>query len=480
MASAPDPHDSAKPDPPPHPPDPPSAKPAALSTPVHHPHTTHQHTPRQRSFVLSDSKVQLVKAAKDSESSPDIVGLDKESAKHHFEKLETKLLEKLDEDQAQVVYSKPRPVFQFSDAMPTVKSAIANMIEDDFTKCFQSRQPERWNWNFYLFPIWAVGVVVRYGILFPLRLLALVTGFLSFVIAFTAVRNTVRDVKRRQQYERSLISFCCGVFVMSWSGVIKYHGTRPPRRANQVFVANHTSMIDFIILQQMASYATVGQHHPGWVGWCQDNLLACLGCIWFDRKAAEDRATVSRLLKEHIAKADNNPLLIFPEGTCVNNEYCCMFKRGSFELGATVYPVAIKYNKIFVDAFWNSRQQSFAQHLFHLMTSWCVVCDVWYLEPQTIRPNEDAIAFANRVKTIIASKAGLVEVPWDGYLKYFQPSKKFTEAKQRKFAEALLGRYAADPSVPFVAPPGEDGEARAAGQGPGAAGLTRRHVSESE
>jgi glycerol-3-phosphate O-acyltransferase 3/4 len=32
-----------------------------------------------------------------------------------------------------------------------------------------------------------------------------------------------------------------------------------------------------------------------------------------------------------------------------------MFKRGAFELDAVVHPVAIKYNKIFVDAFWNSR-----------------------------------------------------------------------------------------------------------------------------
>ena len=32
--------------------------------------------------------------------------------------------------------------------------------------------------------------------------------------------------------------------------------------------------------------------------------------------------------------ADSTPLLIFPEGTCVNNEYCVMFKRGAFDLGA--------------------------------------------------------------------------------------------------------------------------------------------------
>ena len=40
----------------------------------------------------------------------------------------------------------------------------------------------------------------------------------------------------------------------------------------QVFVANHTSMIDFIILEQMTAFAVIMQKHPGWVGkfFCQN------------------------------------------------------------------------------------------------------------------------------------------------------------------------------------------------------------------
>ncbi|KAL9328909.1 hypothetical protein ACSQ67_003912 [Phaseolus vulgaris] len=60
-------------------------------------------------------------------------------------------------------------------------------------------------------------------------------------------------------------------------------------------------------------------------------------------------------------------------------------------LNLAVCPVAIKYNQIFVDAFWNSRQQSFTTHLLQLMTSWAVVCDVWYLEPQNLKPGETSI-----------------------------------------------------------------------------------------
>jgi glycerol-3-phosphate O-acyltransferase 3/4 len=47
------------------------------------------------------------------------------------------------------------------------------------------------------------------------------------------------------------------------------------------------------------------------------------------------------------------------QGTCVNNNYCVQFKKGVFELGAEVCPIAIRYNPIFVNAFWNSRRVSF-------------------------------------------------------------------------------------------------------------------------
>ena len=237
----------------------------------------------------------------------------------------------------------------------------------------------------------------------------------------------------------------------------------------------------------------VGQHHPGWVGFLQDYLLDSINCVWFNRGETKDRRIVAERLRAHahdVRKADT-PLLVFPEGeeprpslqplrgavlqpwgllrgrftstrvtvypvprvgTCVNNEYVIQFKKGVFELGVPINPVAIKYNKVFVDAYWNSRQQSFAQHLFGMMTSWAVVCDVWFLDQQvscrrrrrvsihslhrhgraqyrtapphsttthalhrsprarrlqTMRPGETPAAFAQRVQRLIAARAGL-------------------------------------------------------------------------
>ncbi|KAL5721065.1 glycerol-3-phosphate 1-O-acyltransferase [Ranunculus cassubicifolius] len=327
------------------------------------------------------------------------------------------------------------------DISPTLTEAAGAIIDDSFTRCFKSNPPEPWNWNIYLFPLWCLGVVVRYGILFPVRFLVLLIGWIIFLPSFYSVRFLLKgNDKLQRKLERFLVELICRFFVASWTGVVRYHGPRPSIRPKQVFVANHTSMIDFIILEQMTAFAVVMQKHPGWVGLLQSTILESVGCIWFNRSDPGDREILTRKMREHVVKADNNPLLLFPEGTCVNNRYTVMFKKGAFELDSIVCPIAISYNKIFVDAFWNSKQQSFGMHLFQLMTSWAVVCDVWYLEPQTLRPGETAIEFAERVRDIISVRAGLRKVPWDGYLKYHRPGPKHTEQKQQIFAEAVIRR----------------------------------------
>lgn len=55
------------------------------------------------------------------------------------------------------------------DISPLVQDAAAAIVDDSFLRCFQSQSTDPWNWNIYLFPLWAVGMVVRYLILFPLR-----------------------------------------------------------------------------------------------------------------------------------------------------------------------------------------------------------------------------------------------------------------------------------------------------------------------
>lgn len=52
------------------------------------------------------------------------------------------------------------------------------------------------------------------------------------------------------------------------------------------------------------------------------------------------------------------------------------------------------------------------QYLYMMMTSWAIVCDVWYLPPVIREEGESAVSFASRVKREIAKQGGLVDLMW--------------------------------------------------------------------
>lgn len=340
-------------------------------------------------------------------------------------------------------------------------------------QCFRPKPPEPWNWNLFLFVGWLIVLIVRYVILFPLRLLFFLTGTLIFILVtliLMALRHIAGSNNKPQQKPSTVVSdatskeppseqkpkkigtldwlvrkslqLYSAVWVHAMSGVIKVHGVPPVRRKNQIYVANHTSLIDFILLTYLCGVATVGQKHGGFVGFMQDKVVSPLKNIWFERFESRDRKATSQRIYDHINDLSNPPLLIFPEGVCVNNEYCVMFKKGVFEIeDVEICPIAIKYNKSYSDPYWSSRDESFIVHILRIMKSWCLAVDVYFLEPQKKLPNEDAIQFTERVKEMIAKKAKLINLNWDGYLKYYSPSEKLTEAKQRLNAEVMKRRF---------------------------------------
>ena len=316
------------------------------------------------------------------------------------------------------------------------------VIDDSFWRCFEHNHPEERNWNFYLFPPWLVGVVIRWTVLLPLRILLLVLAWLLFIPLFTLASLGLFGPWART-VQTQLVWCMCNAYLASWGAAVRYHGPVPARTATAVWVANHTSMIDWAVLSAFTPFAVIMQIHGGWVGLVQKRILGSLGCIHFNRTEAKDREVVTERMQTHVADASLPPLLVFPEGTCVNNQYSVLFKRGAFDLvhplteePVTVYPIAIKYNAAFVDAFWNSRRQSFAAHLFHLMTTWGIVADVHFLAPERKRVGETGIEFAQRVQRRIAARAQLHIVPWDGYLKYYSPNPKIVENRRRAFAKA--------------------------------------------
>lgn len=114
-----------------------------------------------------------------------------------------------------------------------------------------------------------------------------------------------------------------------------------------------------------------------------------------------------------------------------------MFKKGSFEVDSLVYPVAIKYDQRFGDPFWNSSKHGYMYYLMLMMTSWAIVCDVWYLPPMNKKEGESAIDFANRVKSEIAKKGGLIDLQWDGQLKRTNVKEEWRIKKQEEFSKKI-------------------------------------------
>ncbi|RVE41378.1 hypothetical protein evm_013967, partial [Chilo suppressalis] len=263
-------------------------------------------------------------------------------------------------------------------------------------------------------------------------------GQIWWLLTTTAAVGLLPSGGVKQRTNRCASLVCFNFLSRCISAVISYHDAHNRPRGG-ICVANHTSPIDVLVLMCDNGYSLIGQRHGGFLGLLQRALARASPHIWFERSEAKDRHAVAKRLKEHISVPGNPPILIFPEGTCINNTSVMQFKKGSFEVGGTIYPVAIKYDPRFGDAFWNSSRYGMLHYLLNMMTSWAIVCDVWYLPPMHRHTHETAVDFANRVKAVVARRGGLVDLQWDGQLKRMKAKKEWRELQQEEFSKRLKG-----------------------------------------
>uniref|UniRef100_A0A3B1IZP0 Glycerol-3-phosphate acyltransferase 4 n=1 Tax=Astyanax mexicanus TaxID=7994 RepID=A0A3B1IZP0_ASTMX len=324
--------------------------------------------------------------------------------------------------------------FEMSDIFHFCRRGVESIVDDEVTKRFTAEELESWNlltrsnYNFNhistrLTVLWGLGVLIRYGILLPLRYRA---------------GTSCLHLRMKSFLSEKAHLMCYRICVRALTAIITYHDRYGPPNGG-ICVANHTSPIDVIILSSDGCYAMVGQVHGGLMGVIQRAMVKACPHIWFERSEVKDRHLVAKRLSDHVADKTKLPILIFPEGTCINNTSVMMFKKGSFEIGCTVYPVAIKYDPRFGDAFWNSSKFGMVNYLLHMMSSWAIVCSVWYLPPMSREESEDAVQFANRVKAAIARKGGLADLLWDGGLKRDKVKEVFKEEQQKLYSKVLVG-----------------------------------------
>uniref|UniRef100_A0A8C7ZYR3 1-acylglycerol-3-phosphate O-acyltransferase 9, like n=1 Tax=Oryzias sinensis TaxID=183150 RepID=A0A8C7ZYR3_9TELE len=344
--------------------------------------------------------------------------------------------------------SRPKPPvggdFTLSDSFYFTRRGIESIVEDEVTQRFSSEELVSWNLltrtnndfqyiSLRLTLVYGLGIFVRYCILAPLRITLACIGLTWLVIGTSAV-GLLPDWRIKSWISEWVHVMCYRICARGLSATIHYHNRENKPKKGGICVANHTSPIDIVILCNDGCYAMVGQVHGGLMGVVQRAMVRSCPHVWFERAEMKDRHLVTKRLRDHVNDKKKLPILIFPEGTCINNTSVMMFKKGSFEIGGTIYPVAIKYDPKFGDAFWNSSKYSMVSYLLRMMTSWALVCNT-----ENECPTIYAVQFANRVKSAIAHQGGLVDLQWDGGLKRAKVKESFKEQEQKKYSSMVVG-----------------------------------------
>ncbi|GAA5806199.1 hypothetical protein HPULCUR_011730 [Helicostylum pulchrum] len=256
--------------------------------------------------------------------------------------------------------------------------------------------------------------IIRYAILFPLRCITLGAS----TLAFFATLPIAVTLKNSDLVSLAVKYYCKGI-LFSLGVKVNYIGKKPELNEPHVFVANHTSYLDYILLSaNKFPHAVVMARHGGALGFLQNNGLNYLHSLTFDRANITERKELSQSLKKHVESSDTwkNPMIIFPEGTCVNNKFAIRFQKGAFELGVKVCPVGIKYDRYFGDPYWDTRK-GFMYYAYYRMTRWMTPVDIVYCEPELPNKQEESTQYSDRVKDVIATAIGIENVNFNGMAK---------------------------------------------------------------
>lgn len=189
--------------------------------------------------------------------------------------------------------------------------------------------------SFRVTVLWLLGFILRYCILFPFRLLLFFFAC-SYTLLSTYFIGLLPDSKFKRWLNFRGMKVLHRILSRVFSAIIRFHNPENRAACGSICVANHTSPIDIIILSTDNAYSFIGQKHEGFTGIMQKAFSRASNHIWFDRGESKDRSLVSKRMHAHCQNSNNCPILIFPEGTCINNTSVMMFKKGCFEIDTTV------------------------------------------------------------------------------------------------------------------------------------------------
>lgn len=314
-----------------------------------------------------------------------------------------------------------------------IADGLRLVLEDEVTPRFAAAAVPAGEWNLLtrnlrhpksqlnwrLFGIWLMALLFRYSLLVPLRTVGC-SGCMLLLTVLTSVLGQLPEYSFKRGLVHRLLRVCFRLTTCCIPVVRRLHNVEH-RPHTGICVCNHTSPLDVLMLMCDVHYSLTGQRHDGILGVIQRVLARASPHMWFERRAMCERESLGLVLRLHATGDGWPPVLLFPEGTCINNTAVMRFKKGSFSICNVVYPVAMRYDRRFGDAFWDSTRCSMLRYILMVISSWVMICDIWYMPALRRLPGESSIDFADRVKSAIAAQAGLEDLPWDGNLKRWNP-----------------------------------------------------------
>lgn len=112
----------------------------------------------------------------------------------------------------------------------------------------------------------------------------------------------------------------------------------------KVFIANHTSNIDFMIIFYILgtgflSSASIKKNI------ISRQLLNIIPCLLIDR-SKKNQSTVNKM-RDYVTQ--NGSICLFPEGVMTHPKTLIRFRTGAFNIGYPIYPIVITYNNVIND-----------------------------------------------------------------------------------------------------------------------------------
>lgn len=78
--------------------------------------------------------------------------------------------------------------------------------------------------------------------------------------------------------------------------------------------------------------------------------------------------------------------------------------------------IILRYDRYWGDPYWDTRK-GFLYYAFYRMTRWITPVEIVYCEPEDPLPDEDAVAFGERIKALISDRIGLQIEDFNGMAK---------------------------------------------------------------